>query len=977
MKTIFLMINIFIVVTLGFSQEESNYPCDNNVSTNPLPGRASNNNLPNNQFIGFNFGDLFLNSFNWFPITQGNTLPDMYTLVNEFDHLLAGENMHHLYSHQNHPYYDYLVNEVKMPTPTSPGFYPDHQNGWELLALNLGYFPDGTPYSYHVDPDNLDGNGNPTPFFSNLHPTLPYVVLYNRYLSKIRVFANVGEQWAINNAYQAVEVSISLSSAYPSVNGLLRINNGLDQALDVNTSVLKTGAICESQNTKRKWFSADINVSYDPCVCDYSSGFSIDFQIVKNSSFILQGRSLQVQIPIVNENGKVVEDGLLTNFNLDPYGVDGASGGLVIYEKMQDLVDEYIQKYEKYKTTLTAAQQHNKKVDRNLAILKYTGQALSVAASLASGGTTAVVGSAFILALKDYAPDLVEKKNGSYVVKHEKTIAAAEKLIGEGVKHYSNSTWKKVTLPQAPMAPTAMFSEMYFKGNLTTVDTKSGPKIMTPGTYGTSNVDNIPDQHIYPIYNDALGIFALLESPELEMYENKNRETHVLLSRDIAVIENAWVAPQPGTLNFFHMKEDKVTQFKLKKDLKYVFNPTLPIKNYTIDVGYEVHSTFKKATTFPDFFWFAWEDGYANRTLPYFNVNTNSVYNNFEINEEIIEDTLDFSTVYVPIDAAKNLIYSTGYQTYWVNPGLNHPSLLEDNAYNQTQYNFFKTYLEDPAYIAEIIGQSVKTNRYFLKLIVKVEYDDVFSDGEPHEYTYVYTYEIPEERIHKNSDTPLSEYLYGSNLHINQFPEDLTLEDVNFNGSNVEGCKLNGNAYVCKAWNDVNIQGVIQVGSGYNVVVEAGREINMVPEAVVPSEMTFSISPVLDFSNPMPEATASEVGAFCLDINRYKARAGNKSLIVDSSTVALSENSIQEPKQPFSFSLFPNPTTQQTTVKVNGEYADQVSIVVYDIAGKEQRVAISGEGGRFNLDVAHLAKGLYLVKVSTFGESQTKQLVIN
>jgi hypothetical protein len=64
-------------------------------------------------------------------------------------------------------------------------------------------------------------------------------------------------------------------------------------------------------------------------------------------------------------------------------------------------------------------------------------------------------------------------------------------------------------------------------------------------------------------------------------------------------------------------------------------------------------------------------------------------------------------------------------------------------------------------------------------------------------------------------------------------------------------------------------------------------------------------------------------------------------------------------------------------VKVNGEYADQVSIVVYDIAGTEQRVAISGEGGRFNLDVAHLAKGLYLVKVSTFGESQTKQLVIN
>lgn len=82
-------------------------------------------------------------------------------------------------------------------------------------------------------------------------------------------------------------------------------------------------------------------------------------------------------------------------------------------------------------------------------------------------------------------------------------------------------------------------------------------------------------------------------------------------------------------------------------------------------------------------------------------------------------------------------------------------------------------------------------------------------------------------------------------------------------------------------------------------------------------------------------------------------------------------------KSKFSFFLFPNPTTQQTTVKVNGEHADEVSIMVYDIAGKEQQLVISGEGGRFNLDVAHLAKGLYLVKVSTFGESQTKQLVIN
>jgi hypothetical protein len=682
----------------------------------------------------------------------------MNTLVSEFDHLLAGENMHHIYSHQNHPYYDYLVQEVKLATPNSPGFYPDNQNGWELLALNLGYFPNGTPYSYYVDPTILDGNGHPTPFFSNQHPTLPYVVLYNRYLSKIRVFANVGDQWALNNTYQAVEVSISLSKTFPNIDGLLRINNGLDQALDVSTSVLKIGAICENPNTKRKWFSADLNVSYDPCVCDYASGFSIDFKLVKNSDFILQGRSLEVQLPIVGANGVVNNKDLLTNFSLDVLDEDNSKGGLVIYEKMQDLVDEYIRKYEKYKTDLDLAQQHNKKVDCNLAILRYTGQALAVAATIASGGTTAVVGSAFIIAIKEYAPDLVEKKNGAYVVKHEKIIGAAEKIIGEGVKHYANSTWKKVELPKAPMAPTAMFSEMYFKGRMTTIDSKSGPKLMTPGTYGTSNTSNVSDQHSYPIYNDALGIFALLETPELEMSEIKNKKTEFLLSKEYPIIyQNS--TNKVGVLNFLSVKQNKFTQFKLKNDLKYVFNPALPIKKYTIEAGFEVHSTFEKTTTVPPSAWFPMEEGLANRTLPYYNVNTNSVWNNFEQNEAIVSDTLDYSTIYVPIDALKSLVYSSGYQTIWENPGLSYPNLVDADVLYEAQYYNFKSTLEDTVVIAKVIDQIVKSNKYFLKLIVKIEFDDHFSDGEPHEYTYIYTYEIPKEKIDLDTEIPINQYL--------------------------------------------------------------------------------------------------------------------------------------------------------------------------------------------------------------------------
>jgi hypothetical protein len=222
--------------------------------------------------------------------------------------------------------------------------------------------------------------------------------------------------------------------------------------------------------------------------------------------------------------------------------------------------------------------------------------------------------------------------------------------------------------------------------------------------------------------------------------------------------------------------------------------------------------------------------------------------------------------------------------------------------------------------------------------------------------------------------------LENSPVNLELLPQNLVFDNTNFDGSVIDGCVISGNNYQCQAWYDVAIHGNLTTSNNYTVNIIAGNEIVSNPESSVSPEIILEIQPILDFSHPMPPVSPLYLQGFCAGTNpnapSYQAKSGSKS-IQDSNQVVIETTTIQEPKQPFSFSLFPNPTTQQTTVKVNGEYADQVSIVVYDIAGKEQRVAISGEGGRFNLDVAHLAKGLYLVKVSTFGESQTKQLVIN
>jgi hypothetical protein len=205
----------------------------------------------------------------------------------------------------------------------------------------------------------------------------------------------------------------------------------------------------------------------------------------------------------------------------------------------------------------------------------------------------------------------------------------------------------------------------------------------------------------------------------------------------------------------------------------------------------------------------------------------------------------------------------------------------------------------------------------------------------------------------------------------------LTLENVNFNGSEVEGCKLSGNTYLCKAWNNITLQGNTQVGVGYNVKAEAGNEIYVIAEAVVPNEMTLSIAPVLDYNSPMPSATSTEVKTFCMDINQYKARLSNKSSIVDTNVVPIIEgNNTSLSKPPFSFSLYPNPASGTTIVEIKGFETSNALISVFDITGKELTIKIESQGNKFELDISTLSKGIYLLKISSFGESKTKQLII-
>jgi hypothetical protein len=201
----------------------------------------------------------------------------------------------------------------------------------------------------------------------------------------------------------------------------------------------------------------------------------------------------------------------------------------------------------------------------------------------------------------------------------------------------------------------------------------------------------------------------------------------------------------------------------------------------------------------------------------------------------------------------------------------------------------------------------------------------------------------------------------------------------------VKGCKLSGNVYTCQAWNDIRIFGNLSTANGYTVNLIAGNQIETFPESVISPEISLSIVPVLDYSQPMPEATPNYVASFCSKENpagqNYLADTYNKTAL---DSLFESQNGSNNPTDmeinkadnELDFQLFPNPSSQLTTVIVEGNESGLASISIFDVMGKEQNLIIQGQNSQFNFDVSTLAKGMYFVRVNTIGASKTKQLIV-
>lgn len=337
-----------------------------------------------------------------------------------------------------------IVDHIKLAMDMKP------QDGWELLRQEMGYNHDGTP--------------------KNPKPDNPYIVMYNKYTSILRVFyARSSSQ-----AYNSARITIKFSNGSPAQSSLLDLSQGLIPLDVLFTKNKLFQSPTRFDNRLHQWFFADFPMQYDPCTCYYTSRLAINVELINQANIDISGSANGKLIAIAANQGQVNQQDKTYSFADLQSGYNKASK---IFKSINDFKDNQFKAIDTvHKDHPTTAQQ--KKND--LSVLQ-----------------TALKGSGFLKAGLQAAPFI-----GS-------AISLLDFFIGGGKK----------AEPAAPqdvkLTPTSIDMSIKLSGTITTNLPYGDILFWNPG----SNISSQGNED-YPYYNEIMGIFNLTEKPTVKRHQS-------------------------------------------------------------------------------------------------------------------------------------------------------------------------------------------------------------------------------------------------------------------------------------------------------------------------------------------------------------------------------------------------------------------------------------------------------------------------
>lgn len=758
------------------------------------------------------------------------------------------------------------------------------EQGWELLWKFDGYESDGTTPISNASINQIKSLN---------------FILYNRYTGMLRWFMAPKVN---NTTFNELEPVIKFKNS--DVASLFRNYNGLDQALDKPTIVQKVASPAQTSSSTQHLSMADFSISYDPCVCYFDSKLEYTLNANTTASIDLYGR-LEGTSQMLSANDAINTDRLLSLFKNNKSGfTDEVKNGLLEYKNYGKMVADF------------------KKLENKSNIFDDVYDASKVAKDIAE------LGIDFVLSTK----------------KPWKSLKTISKFVG-----FASMPFKTDKTTKSP--PMLIQAQMTLTGQLNSSVPLNGFSfdMFTPGSYKTSsnlnilNSPNNPDRFEYPVYNQAMGLYALLKTPQ------KERGIASLNEVPIKVIS---VEQKRNDYGFVigTTPVDSVSQsyaysprvaYKLKEDIEFTFNPSAQInfEKTRIEAAWIIEvENAPSANTSTNL----WNLTSLNMSKTYSYVNSNNKHITVYSGEFI---PIECISQFVPVfDFA---LTNNALRTDYINPlDLSHPHanwLLSNELFH---------------HINVISTSKPKIVNTYLKINILYRYNKPGGTGLNDIVNFeTYKYEIEGTTANNN-------ILSLPNIIELSSPSELIIENRDFTANET-----------IFAWDKITLKGFIKTSNGASVVIRSAGEIIVEPETEIDPEITLLIgNPSL--CNPTRIQPTAIDASYCNNQSKYK---GNTSLAkADFNSLS---SSILE-KINYS-SIYPNPTsTGNFIVETILETESFIKVYVYDIAGKlvfqKQSIGNLNKGShKQEFNSVLFQNGLYLVEVETNLGKRSYKLIKN
>jgi hypothetical protein len=804
-------------------------------------------------------------------------------------------------------------------------FFP--QTSWSSLSADS--FPNLNPrrgwqvVSYNFGKDYL---GNPNTNTNDMKD--PYFILYNKYTGQLRLLFTIenngGYQNRVNTYLGFPQTGNNTGGigGTPSGNilgsGLFSMYKDPVQTLDEisNPNVMSPAP----SNGGTQWSVADYVLQYDPCVCNNNSELKFSFGNYSTQNIQLSGRGVGI---------------------ISPFGRTGANPALFGKDFMLEVT-------EGFNADGTFMLNNADAIAKTLYVPpmnwleKLVKNGLNTAFNAALGGAFSLGGNYLSSAMSSEITPWINqavKDNKDFAwaigrlnIKGDTTGGVTQygsKEVAGALAGYlgtATSGFSMQLFDTKEPGPTNYFLnefEIKMVGTSTGETDANRDKIYLQNP-GSLNSKNINPSRLYPLYNEPLGLFAMLRKPKIKRranyHKNETAETHVDVIGYIPIIGPLFADETYVTYNGNYNK----LEYEIGSNIDFALNPSAEIdyEKTQISAAWKIPIVYKKSCGGTCGVKVGLDDNKIivkyNGTpfcnfLPdsFFNLTKSKTFIKIS-NPAFNQDTVYYSTPYIPIEHFKNIRFSYDLEQRACSEFTDVPSgirlsLMIHYVYKPNAYGEVNEHFQTLDY-----GVDVETTNNFTK---------------------------PKYRLPSSGTISI-----GNTI----FTKDTTIY--------ADSIVLNGN-----------------ISSTNRAVVRiiSTKPINQIAGTIDPTVSVYQGS--LYPSNPIIPIDESVVKSFCSSSD-YKAK-----VYPYSPKLAKNKDTLLGVLNP-SISLHPNPTSSKTTLTLSGYENTSVSVMIFDLVGRKVYTQlekdITARDHQAVLNTETLQAGTYIVKVFNGTEEKIAKLVI-